>query len=149
MSQASMSEMSSETRSVVVEQEFAHAPERVWRALTEGDLISEWLMKNDFQPVVGHRFQFRMDPMPHWDGVITCEVLAVEPPERLAYSWGALGLESVVAWTLTRTEGGTLLRMEHSGFDADHETAYKGATYGWQKFIGGLEKVLAGLEDRS
>jgi uncharacterized protein YndB with AHSA1/START domain len=137
-----MSEVKSETRSVVMEKEFAHPPEKVWRALTEGDLIAQWLMANDFQPVAGHRFQLRMPPMPQWDGVIHSEVLIVEPHERLAYRWDSLGLESVVAWTLTRTAGGTLVRMEQSGFRADQEAAYKGATYGWQKFFGGLERVV-------
>ncbi len=139
----------SETRSVVIEKEFAYPPEKVWRALTESDLIAQWLMENDFQPVVGHRFELRMPPMPQWDGVIRSEVLITEPLERLSYTWGALGLESVVAWTLTPTAGGTLVRMEHSGFRADQEAAYKGATYGWQKFIGGLENVLAALAERS
>lgn len=137
-----MSEANSETRSVVMEKEFAHPPEKVWRALTEGNLIAQWLMANDFQPVVGHRFQLRMPPMPQWDGVIHSEVLVAEPYERLAYRWDSLGLESVVAWTLTRTAGGTLVRMEQSGFRADQEAAYKGATYGWQKFFGGLERVV-------
>ena len=137
-----MSEASSATRSVVIEKEFAYPPEKVWRALTEGDLISQWLMKNDFKPAVGHRFQLRTTPMPNWNGVVDCEVLIAEPPERLAYSWGSLGLESVVAWTLTPTPGGTLVRMEQSGFREDQEAAYKGAGYGWQKFIGGLERVV-------
>ncbi len=137
-----MSEVKSETRSVVMEKEFAHPPEKVWRALTEGDLIAQWLMANDFQPVVGHHFQLRMPPMPQWDGVIHSEVLIVEPYERLAYRWDSLGLESVVVWTLTPTQGGTLVRMEQSGFRADQEAAYKGATYGWQNFFGGLERVV-------
>src|SRR5579872_5463326 len=129
------------TRSVVIEKEMAHPPEKIWRALTQGSLIEQWLMKNDFQPVVGHSFNFRMEPMPHWDGVIDCEVRIVEPNQRLSYSWNALGLESVVVWTLTPTKGGTLVRMEQSGFRPGQEAAYKGANYGWQNFIGGLEKV--------
>jgi len=141
-----MSETGAATRSVVFEKEFAYPPDKVWRALTEGDLIQQWLMENDFKPVVGHRFQLRSTPMPQWNGVIECEVLLAEPRERLTYSWEALGLESVVAWTLTPTDGGTLLRMEHSGFPVDREAAYKGAGYGWQKFMGGLEGVLATME---
>jgi uncharacterized protein YndB with AHSA1/START domain len=123
-----------------------HPPEKIWRALTQGPLIKEWLMENDLQPVVGHKFNFRSTPAPNWNGVIDCEVLAVEPNKRLSYSWGALGLESVVVWTLVPTSGGTLVRMEHSGFRPDQEFAYKGANYGWQKFIGRLEQVIAGLE---
>jgi len=133
---------SSATRSVVIEKEFAYPPEKVWRALTEGDLISQWLMENDFKPVVGHRFQLRSTPVPNWNGLIDGEVVIAEPYERLVYSWGALGLESAVAWTLTPTVRGTLLRMEHSGFREDQEAAYKGAGYGWQRFIGGLERVV-------
>ena len=119
------------TKSVVIEKELPHPPEKVWRALTQGPLIKEWMMDNDFQPVVGHRFTFRSTPMPNWDGIIESEVLVVEPNQKLSYRWGALGLESIVVWTLAATEGGTHLRMEHSGFRDDQETAYKGATYGW------------------
>jgi len=137
-----MSETSAATRSVVIEKEFAHPPEKVWRALTEGDLIRQWLMANDFQPVVGRSFQFRAEPVPGWNGVIDCEVLLAEPYERLSYSWGTMGMGTVVAWTLTPTQGGTLVRMEHSGFGADQEANYKGATYGWRKFFGGLERVV-------
>jgi uncharacterized protein YndB with AHSA1/START domain len=138
----SMSEANSSTRSVVVEKEFAHPPEKIWRALTEDDLIAQWLMENDFQPVVGHRFQLRTTPVPQWNGVIDCEVLLAEPYERLSYSWGTMGMGSVVAWTLTPTPGGTLVRMEQSGFGADQEANYKGAQYGWRKFFGGLERVV-------
>jgi uncharacterized protein YndB with AHSA1/START domain len=139
-------------RSVVVERVFAHPPEKVWRALTEGQLIEEWLMKNDFQPVVGHRFTLRATPTPHWSGVVECEVLVVEPARVLSYSWegsggeeAAGGLKSVVTWTLTPTDGGVHLRMEQTGFGSEESANYKGATYGWQRFVGGLERVVAGL----
>ena len=133
------------TRTLVLEREMPHPPEKIWRALTQGSLIEEWLMTSDFQPVVGHRFTFRATPVPNWNGVIESEVLVVEPHARLSYSWGALGLESVVNWTLTPTSTGTLLRMEHSGFPSEESPAYKGANYGWQKFIGNLERVAGGL----
>ncbi len=134
------------TRSLVIERELPHPPEKIWRALTQGPLIQEWLMENDFQPVVGHKFNFRTTPMPKWDGIISSEVLAIEPDRQLSYRWDALGLDTIVVWTLTPTATGTLLRMEQSGFTADHEHAYKGAKYGWQNFIGGLERVLARLQ---
>jgi uncharacterized protein YndB with AHSA1/START domain len=134
------------TRSLVIEKEMPYPPEKIWRALTQGSLIKEWLMDNDFQPVVGHRFSFRSTPVPNWDGVINSEVLAVEPGKKLSYSWGTLGSETAVTWTLTPTDTGTLVRMEHSGFGLDQEANYKGAKYGWQKFIGSLERVVAGLE---
>ena len=103
-------------------------------------------MENDFQPVVGHRFNFRSTPMPQWDGIIDSEVLVVEPNKTLSYSWNSLGLVSVIVWTLLATSGGTLVRMEHSGFRPDQQQAYQGANYGWRKFIGGLERVVAGLQ---
>jgi len=134
------------TCSLVIEREMAHPPEKVWRALTQGRLIEQWLMTNDFQPVVGHRFNFRATPVPGWNGVIDSEVLVVEPHSRLAYSWGTLGMESVVTWTLTPTGGGTHLRMEQSGFPSQEGPNYKGAKYGWRKFIDNLERVV-GEED--
>lgn len=134
------------THSVIVEREFPHSPENVWRALTEGLLIQEWLMDNDFQPVTGHKFTFRSTPVPNWNGIIDCEVLIVESNRKLSYSWNSMGLESVVTFTLIPTDAGTHVRMEHSGFASDQDAAYKGATYGWQKFIGKLEHVVAELK---
>ena len=134
------------TRTLTIDRELPYAREKIWRALTQGELIREWLMDNDFEPVVGRRFNFRSTPMPQWDGVIESEVLVIEPGLKLVYSWVALGLESTVTWTLSATASGTLVRMEHSGFGADQDAAYKGANYGWQKFIGSLERVVAGLE---
>jgi uncharacterized protein YndB with AHSA1/START domain len=139
------------TRSLVIERELPHPPERIWRALTQGPLIAQWLMANDFQPVVGHRFNLRATPMPHWNGVTDCEVLVVEPQARLSYSWNASGdeaasgLKTLVTWTLTPTQGGTHLRMEQSGFRPEEEANYQGANYGWQRFIGGLERVAGAL----
>jgi len=135
-----------DTRSVVIDKELPHPPEKIWRALTQGPLIKEWLMDNDFQPIVGHNFTLRSTPMPNWNGIVECQVLVVEPNKKLSYSWGALGLGSVVVFTLTATNGGTLVRMEQSGFRPDQEANYQGATYGWRKFMGGLERVVAGLQ---
>src|SRR6478735_5002701 len=89
-----MTNAATETLSVVVEREVPFPPEKIWRALTQPHLIEEWLMKNDFKPVVGHRFDLRAD----W-GAVDCQVLAVEPNKTLSYTWGAYGLESVVTWT--------------------------------------------------
>jgi uncharacterized protein YndB with AHSA1/START domain len=139
------------TRSLIIEREMPHPPEKIWRALTQAPLIEEWLMKNDFQPVVGHRFNFRAPPMLHWNGVTDCEVLVVEPNARLSYSWNASGeeaaggLKTVVTWTLTPTKGGTQVRMEQSGFRPEDEANYQGANYGWQRFVAGLERVAAEL----
>jgi uncharacterized protein YndB with AHSA1/START domain len=134
------------TRTLVIERVFPHPPEKLWRALTENRLIAQWLMKNDFEPVVGRKFQFRFEPVPNWDGVIDCEVQIVDYLKRLSYSWSSLGLDSVVLWTLTPAEGGTHVRMEHSGFRPDQEQAYQGAKYGWQGFIAAMEQVLARID---
>ena len=134
-------------RSVVIERVMPHAPEKIWRALTQGHLIEEWLMKNDFQPVVGHRFKFRAAPMPHWDGIVDCETLVVEPNARLSYSWNAAGgLTTTVTWTLTPAASGTHVRMEQSGFRPEEENNYQGALYGWQRNIEALERVISGLD---
>lgn len=145
-----MNQLAEDTRTLVIEKTFTHSPEKVWRALTEKPLLAQWMMNNDFEPVVGRRFQFRADPQPNWSGIVDCEVLIVDPHKRLSYSWGvgdaASGLQWEVLLTLTPTENGTHLRMEQSGFRPDQQAAFKGAQYGWQKFIGGLERVLAELE---
>ena len=129
-----------DTKTLIVEREMPHSLQKIWRALTQGPLIEEWLMKNDFKPVVGHRFDLRAD----W-GVVNCQVLAVEPNKVLSYAWEAMGLKSVVTWTLAPTSTGTHLRMEQSGFRPEQQQAYEGAKYGWQKFFAGLERVVGGL----
>jgi uncharacterized protein YndB with AHSA1/START domain len=137
----SVSIIATETRSVVVERDIPHSPDKIWRALTQPHLIEEWLMKGDFAPVVDHRFQFRAD----W-GAVDCQVLEVEPNKTLSYTWSAYGLESVVTWTLTPTATGTHLRMEQSGFRPDQQQAYHGAQAGWPRFFASLEEVLARLD---
>jgi uncharacterized protein YndB with AHSA1/START domain len=129
--------MSGETRSVIVERDIPFPPEKIWRALTQPHLIEEWLMKNDFASSVGHQFRFTAD----WGGV-DCKVLAVEPIKTLSYSWGAMGVETVVTWTLTPTDAGTHLRMEHAGFRPGQQQAYMGAKHGWQQFLNKLEAVV-------
>jgi uncharacterized protein YndB with AHSA1/START domain len=136
-----MTKPAAATRSLVVEREMPHPPEKIWRALTQGPLIEEWLMKNDFQPVVGHRFNLRAD----W-GVVDCQVLAVEPNKTLSYTWAAYDLKSVVTWTLAHTSTGTHLRMEQSGFRPDQPQYYQGAKGGWQQFFAALEQVVAKLD---
>lgn len=131
----------SDTKSVVVERTLPHPPEKVWRALTQPHLIAEWLMKNDFAPVVGHRFNLSAD----W-GAVACEVQTIEPNKTLSYTWDAMGLESVVTWTLTPTSTGTHLRMEQSGFRPDQQAFYQGAEGGWPRFFAALEQTLARID---
>ena len=132
------------TRTLVIEREMPHPPEKIWRALTQSSLIEEWLMKNDFKPEVGHHFNLRGE----WGGVLDCEVLALEPNRTLSYTWNfahddaAYNLQSVVTFTLTPTSAGTHLRMEQSGFGPQQKQAYGGAHAGWQKFLSNLDQLL-------
>lgn len=136
-----MTEATPAIRTVVVERDFAHKPEKLWRALTQPHLLQEWLMQSDFAPALGHQFRFSAD----W-GSIDCKVREIEPQRRLAYSWDAYGLESVVTWTLTPTAGGTQLRMEQTGFRPDQNQAYHGARMGWQDYFGKLDALLDRVE---
>ena len=137
--------MNTEARSVIVEREMPHPPEKLWRALTQPHLIAEWLMKNDFAAVVGHRFHLRGE----WGGVLDCEVLVVEPNKELAYTWNhvhddaAFNLQSTVTFTLTPTEAGTRLRMEQAGFRPDQRQAFGGARAGWEQMFVKLEQIAA------
>ncbi|WP_306028034.1 SRPBCC domain-containing protein [Stappia sp. MMSF_3263] len=136
-----MNDAASQTRTVVVEREIAHPPERIWRALTQPHLVGEWLMKGDFRPEVGHKFDFRFE----W-GAIDCEILDVEAERAIAYSWGDHELKTVVTWTLTPTAGGTRLRMEQTGFRTDQPRYFGGARAGWPRFFDNLEKLLERLD---
>jgi uncharacterized protein YndB with AHSA1/START domain len=139
-------------RSIVVERTLPYPPERIWRALTESALIGQWLMPNDFEPVVGRRFTFQAKPMGGWNGVVHCEVLDVEPPRRLRYTW--IGgsdanpgcgsrIESDVTWTLTPAEGGTPMRMEHDGFRPENASAYDAMRPGWARVLERIEHLIA------
>ncbi|ODT49683.1 MAG: polyketide cyclase [Devosia sp. 63-57] len=137
-----------ETRSVVIERELAHAPEKVWRALTQQQLIADWLMQNDFAPVVGHKFKLRGE----WGGVLDCEVLEIDPQRSLSYTWDftnddpTYALKSVVTYTLTPSGTGTMLRVEQSGFRPDQKQAYGGAHAGWKGFFNKLDTLVGTLD---
>jgi uncharacterized protein YndB with AHSA1/START domain len=111
----------SDARTVRVDEFLPHTPARVWKALTDPDLLAKWLMPNDFRPVVGHRFTFRTHPRPGtgFDGVVHCEVLAAEPERLLRYTWRGGSLDTTVTWTLAPEGRGTRLFLEHDGFDPD------------------------------
>lgn len=136
-----MNEQTSQTRTIVVEREMPYPSEKVWRALTQPHLIAEWLMKNDFSPVVHHRFNLSAD----W-GAVDCRVEAIEPNKLLSYTWDTKDLRSIVTWTLTGTAGGTRLRMEQTGFRHDQEPYFRGATVGWRRFLDQMEIVIARLD---
>jgi uncharacterized protein YndB with AHSA1/START domain len=132
-------------RSLVVERVFPYPAEKLWRALTERSLLAEWMMKNDFEPVAGHSFQFRAAPMANWNGIVDCEVLSVEPLKQLSYLWGVgfdFDLQWVVEWTLIADGGSTRIRMAQSGFKPDQMALYHGAKHGWQRFFDGLTLLL-------
>lgn len=134
-----------ESRSVVIEREFPHAAEKLWRALTQPHLMQEWLMKNDFAPQLGHKFKLTGE----WGGVLDCEVLEIEPHRTLSYTWdfvhedAAYNLKSVVTFTLEPTATGTRLRMEQTGFRPDQRQAFGGAHAGWKQFLDKLDVLLA------
>ena len=128
------------TEQIVAEYQFPEPPAQVWRALTEPELLAKWLMPNDIAPIVGHKFQFRAQPIGNWNGIVDCEVLEVVPNQRLVYTWmgGAaenLGyghvLETTVTWTLQeRPDGGTILSLVHYGFRPD-DFAFHAMSQGW------------------
>jgi uncharacterized protein YndB with AHSA1/START domain len=144
--------MKTATQDIVVEEVFPHAPETIWKTLTTGDLIGRWLMKpTGFEPATGARFTFQTTPAGAWDGVIHCEVLEVIPNQRFCYSWrgghdsnadyGAR-LDTIVTLTLAKVDGGTKLRLVHSGFVTPrNDTAFKNMSEGWKKVVGRIGAI--------
>ena len=125
-----------------------HPPERVWKAITDSAAIAQWLMPNDFEPRLGHRFTFRTNPMPglNFDGICHCEVTELDPPRLLAYSWiGGPLTDTLVTYRLEPEGDGTRLHFEHSGFDLDdqlQQASYQGMS-GWREVLDtGLRRVL-------
>lgn len=139
--------------SIRAEYDLTDSPRMVWRALTDSELLSAWLSPNDFRAEVGHRFTFRSEPTPGWDGIVYCEVLEIVPERRIVYSWrggshdlagNGEQLDTVVTWTLVPTQaGGTRLLLEHSGFDGEN-FAYKAMAHGWRgKIASRMSEVMA------
>ena len=146
------------TQDIVVDEVFPHAPETIWKTLTTGDLIGRWIqmMPTGFAPVEGNRFTFQTRPAGAWDGVIHCQVLEVMPNERLAYAWqggdeGNIGygsrMDTIVTWSLARVEGGTRLRLVHSGFVLPrNESTFKNMSQAWPKVLNSIGGI-AGEQD--
>ncbi|MDA8237747.1 MAG: SRPBCC domain-containing protein [Chloroflexi bacterium] len=142
-----------ETLSIAFSWDLPHPPARVWRALTEPELLARWLMATDLRPAVGEPFTFRQEPTPWWDGIVRGEVLEAEPDRRLRYTWrsgsGPNGVDTVVTWTLTATPaGGTRLTLEQSGFLPGAAAAFEGAKQGWERMAVELGRVLESLPGR-
>ncbi len=138
------------SETVVLDFEIKSPIERVWHALTDSTMLSEWMFfdPNDFRPVVGHRFQFHGKPSTGWTMAIDCEVLEADEPRRLSYTWATEGWSgphrTTVTWTLTESgKGVTQLHLEQSGFDSQAKQEIGGAQYGWMHQLNQLKSLLA------
>jgi uncharacterized protein YndB with AHSA1/START domain len=150
--------LKSDTQQIVVDEVFPHAPETIWKTLTNGELMGRWLgmTPTGFEPVKGKRFTYQTTAAGAWDGVIHCEVLEAIPNQRLAYAWkggheGNAGygscLDTVVTFALSKAENGTRLRLVHSGFVlSKNEIAFTNMGGGWKKVVPRIG-ALAGEQD--
>ena len=141
------------TTSIKYDFHLPHPPEKVWAAIANRASMEKWLMPNDFEPRVGHRFTFRTQPNPQagFDGIVHCEVLECAPPSQLAYSWAGGGIDTRVSYRLEPDGGGTRVFFEQSGFDLARpwgENALRGAEYGWTMMLERLSGVVAALTAR-
>ena len=136
----------SQSESLSFEFDLQHAPEKVWRALTDPVLLAEWLL-----PVIGLKlergaaFTFKTQPYPGWDGIVNCRILELEAHRKLSYTWAVPFLETVVTFTLTPTASGTRLSLVQSGFKPNQKKEFGGARYGWKMMGGKLVDLLARL----
>ncbi len=135
------------TQSIEVDYDLPQSADKVWRVLTEPELLSKWLMKTDIQATVGHKFTFHAQPIPgRWDGRVDCEVLAVEPKKLLRYSWKGGELDTVVTWTLAPGgNGGTRLHLSHSGFTEKNRFAFENMSQGWRSHL--ADRIAALLKE--
>jgi uncharacterized protein YndB with AHSA1/START domain len=133
---------------------FPQGPEMVWEYLTRSDLMELWLMPNNFEPIPGFEFQFRIKPVPQldFDGIVYCKVLEIVPHQKLSYSWrsgpgnGKIDLDSIVVWKLIPKDNGTELLLEHTGFkDIENFKMYSAVNDGWLVNI----KKIAGLLNKA
>jgi uncharacterized protein YndB with AHSA1/START domain len=139
----------SQTESISFEFDLHHSPEKVWRALTDPVLLTEWLLpvvelQLELEP--GAEFTFKTQPYPGWDGIVSCRILEVEAPRVLRYTWSVPFLDTVVTFTLTPTPTGTRLSLVQSGFKPDQKQNFGGARYGWRIVGGKLVDLLARLQ---
>ena len=120
-----------------------HSPEKVWRALTDPELLTQWLLPAiglELEP--GAEFMFKTQPYPGWDGTVNCRFLEIEPQRKLSYTWTVPFLDTVVTFTLTPSALGTRLSLVQSGFTSDQKRESGGARYGWKMMGGKLVDLL-------
>jgi len=128
---------------------FKHQPREVWDYLTKPELIEQWLMKTDFQPIVGHKFRFTFTPKPDskYEGIVHCEVLEVKPFTRLSYSWNgrtqskSRNFNSTIVWTLVPKDNGTELQLQHSGFEVLEDILNH--SNGWNSCLKRFEELIS------
>ena len=134
----------SQSETISFEFELAHAPEKVWRALTDPVLLTQWLLPVvDLELERGAEFTFRTQPYPGWDGTVNCRFVEIEPQRKLSYTWDVPFLQTVVTFTLTPTSSGTRLLLVQSGFKPEQKRESGGARYGWTMMGGKLADLLA------
>lgn len=132
------------TGAVSLEYDLPHPPEKVWRALTDPELLAEWLLPVfGFRLEIGAAFRFKTQAYPPWDGTVSCELREIEPLCRLVYSWSTPGLDTVVTFTLKPTLKGTLLSIQQTGFLPTQKRENGGARYGWGMMSERLIELLA------
>lgn len=138
-------------RDIRIETVYPYPPERIWLALTNSDVLSQWLMPNDFEPRVGHQFRFRTKPAPGFDGIVHCEVLELIEPELLSFTWKGGPVDTIVTFTLDRIAEGTRLCLEQRGFKGFSAVSVSYLLgQGWKKMFGRiLPKVLNQLPHAS
>ena len=133
----------SQTEAISFEFDFPHKPEKVWRALTDPDLLKEWLLPTiGFKLERGAAFTFNTEPVGGWDGVVQCRVADVEPLRKLTYNWDVGDMATVVTFTLTPTPTGTRMVLVQSGFNEGQKKNWGGARYGWKMMGGRLVDLL-------
>jgi uncharacterized protein YndB with AHSA1/START domain len=134
----------SQIETIAFEIELPHSPAKVWRALTEPELLAEWLLPViGFDLAPGASFTFKTQPYPGWDGTVNCQMLEIEPQRKLRYTWTVPFLDTVVTFTVNPSATGTMLSIVQSGFTADQKRESGGARYGWKMMLGKLEELLA------
>lgn len=123
----------SQSEAIAFELELPHAPEKVWRALTDPALLSQWLLPvSDLALERGAAFTLSAPPQPGWDGTVDCRFVEIEEHRKLRYTWRVGDLDTVVTFTLSPTERGTRLLLVQSGFQPHQKKNFGGARYGWR-----------------